>query len=69
VRAGPQVDGLGTFYDRIITTCITNPPKDDPHLSALEEQVRARRRLTRTHASQVLSNANGARLKLLRLRV
>ncbi|KAG5187763.1 hypothetical protein JKP88DRAFT_253888 [Tribonema minus] len=40
--AAAEVDGLGAFYDRIITICASNPPKDEPHLSALEEQGRVR---------------------------
>lgn len=34
-----ELDRVGAFYGRIIELCVGNPPKDNRHLRALEEQV------------------------------
>ncbi|CAM9102993.1 unnamed protein product, partial [Hapterophycus canaliculatus] len=34
-----ELERVGEFYGRIIELCIRNPPKDNRHLRALEEQV------------------------------
>lgn len=34
-----ELDRVGAFYSRIIELCVSNPPKDNRHLRALEEQV------------------------------
>ncbi|CAM9179945.1 unnamed protein product [Ectocarpus fasciculatus] len=34
-----ELDRVGAFYSRIIELCVGNPPKDNRHLRALEEQV------------------------------
>lgn len=34
-----ELERIGAFYVRIIDFCIKNPPKDNRHLKALEEQV------------------------------
>lgn len=35
-----ELESVGAFYTRIIGLCLGNPPKDNRHLKALEEQVR-----------------------------
>lgn len=35
-----ELERVGAFYSRIIELCVSNPPKDNRHLRALEEQVR-----------------------------
>lgn len=35
-----ELEKVGTFYTGIIELCVSNPPKDNRHLRALEEQVR-----------------------------
>lgn len=35
-----ELERVGAFYSRIIELCVGNPPKDNRHLRALEEQVR-----------------------------
>ncbi len=35
-----ELERVGAFYSRIIELCVRNPPKDNRHLRALEEQVR-----------------------------
>lgn len=35
-----ELERVGKFYSRIIELCVNNPPKDNRHLRALEEQVR-----------------------------
>lgn len=34
-----ELERVGGFYSRIIELCVNNPPKDNRHLRALEEQV------------------------------
>lgn len=34
-----ELERVGSFYSRIIELCVNNPPKDNRHLRALEEQV------------------------------
>lgn len=34
-----DLERVGAFYSRIIELCVSNPPKDNRHLRALEEQV------------------------------
>ncbi|CAN0294874.1 unnamed protein product [Pylaiella littoralis] len=34
-----ELERVGAFYSRIIELCVSNPPKDNRHLRALEEQV------------------------------
>lgn len=40
-----ELERVGAFYSRIIELCVSNPPKDNRHLRALEEQVRCTHRL------------------------
>lgn len=35
-----ELERVGAFYSRIIELCVSNPPKDNRHLRALEEQVK-----------------------------
>ena len=34
-----ELERVSAFYDRIIELCVKNPPKNDCHLRALQEQV------------------------------
>lgn len=47
-----ELDRVGAFYSRIIELCVGNPPKDNRHLRALEEQVHTTSHSIYRHSSR-----------------